>query len=116
MTVLGLGVLCVAALLARRALAGRAVAAGGMRVMGRLAIEPRRSLVLVEAGGRQFLVGVGDGPMTLLAELTRADAAGMVAVENKQSGLNVFENKQSGLNVSEPALLRAWRRVVGGRA
>jgi flagellar biosynthetic protein FliO len=103
-TVILLGGLCVAALLARRALAQRAANAGGMRLVGRLAIEPRRSLVLVEAGGRRFLVGVGEGPMTMLAEL------------EPDAQLAAVENKQSGLNVGEPVLLRAWRRVVGGRA
>jgi flagellar biosynthetic protein FliO len=105
LTVLLLSGLCVAALLARRALGGRA-AVGDMRVVGRLAIEPRRSLVLVDVGGRRFLVGVGEGPMTLLAEL--APTTEMTAAP--------VENKQSGLIVSEPVLVRAWRRVVGGRA
>jgi flagellar biosynthetic protein FliO len=120
-TVVLLGALCVAALLARRALGRRGATAGGMRVVGRLGIEPRRSLVLVEAGGRRFLVGVGEGPMTLLAELEAEADPNFVPLQNKQAGLNVNKNIQAGLNVSESGLLRAWRRVImggggGGRA
>ena len=40
-----------------------------MRVVGRLALEPRRSIYLVEVGGKCFMVGVGDGPMTMLGEV-----------------------------------------------
>ncbi len=84
---------CVAAWLALRAL-GRRAPAGAMRVLERLPLEPRRSLVLVQVGGRVFLVGVGDGPMALLAEVDRPELP----------------------DASEPAVQRAWRRVVGGRA
>ena len=34
-----------------------------------LPLEPRRSVFVIETAGRCFLVGVGDGPMALLAEL-----------------------------------------------
>jgi flagellar biogenesis protein FliO len=52
----------------------------GMRVVGRLALEPRRSIYVVEIGARRFMVGVGDGPMTMLGEvelpsLTKQDVA-----------------------------------------
>jgi flagellar biogenesis protein FliO len=40
-----------------------------VRVIGRCFLEPRRSVYLIQAGGRFFLVGVGDGPMSLLAEI-----------------------------------------------
>jgi flagellar biogenesis protein FliO len=43
-----------------------------VRVLGRCFLEPRRSVYLLEAGGRCFLVGVGEGPMTLLAEIDKA--------------------------------------------
>ncbi len=82
------------ALLALRLGARREAATAGMRVLGRLALEPRRSIYLVEAGGRCFVVGVGDGPMALLAEVERPVLPAEI----------------------EPAMLRAWRRVVGGRA
>ena len=47
------------------------------RVVARCPLEPRRSVYLIEAAGRCFLVGVGDGPMSLLAEL---DASRVPAV------------------------------------
>jgi flagellar biogenesis protein FliO len=50
-----------------------------MRVVGRLALEPRRSIYLVEIGGRCFMVGVGEGPMTMLGEVD-APAAPLRAV------------------------------------
>ncbi len=43
-----------------------------IRVLGRCFLEPRRSVYLIAAGGRCFLVGVGDGPMSLLAEIDEA--------------------------------------------
>jgi flagellar biogenesis protein FliO len=52
---------------------------GGMRVLGRLALEPRRAIYLVEVGGRCFMIGVGDGPMTMLAEVERPPPLSVVA-------------------------------------
>jgi len=43
-----------------------------VRVIGRCFLEPRRSVYLIESGGRCFLVGVGDGPMSMLAEIDKA--------------------------------------------
>lgn len=43
-----------------------------IRVRGRCTLEPRRSLYLVETGGRCFLIGVGDGPIGLVAEIDQA--------------------------------------------
>ena len=48
----------------------------GMRVVGRLALEPRRSIYLVEVGSKRFMVGVGDGPMTMLGEVEAPAATG----------------------------------------
>ncbi len=66
-----LGVVCLVAWGALRLLAGRGVgkASGAVRVVARCPLEPRRSVYVVEAAGRSFLIGVGDGPMTVLAEL-----------------------------------------------
>ncbi len=66
-----LGVVCLVAYGALRWLARRGVGrtVGPLRVVARCPLEPRRSVYLIEAGGRCFLVGVGDGPMALLAEL-----------------------------------------------
>jgi len=66
-----LGVVCLVAWGTLRLLAGRGVgkASGAIRVVARCPLEPRRSVFVIETAGRCFLVGVGDGPMSLLAEL-----------------------------------------------
>ena len=66
-----LGAVCVVAWLALKLLAGRGFgkASGAIRVLARCPLEPRRSVYVIEAAGRCFLVGVGDGPMTVLSEL-----------------------------------------------
>jgi flagellar biosynthetic protein FliO len=66
-----LGVVCLVAWGVLKLLAGRGVgkASGAVRVVARCPLEPRRSVYVIEAGGRAFLVGVGDGPMAVLAEL-----------------------------------------------
>ena len=66
-----LGVVCVVAWGTLRLLAGRGIgkASGAIRVVARCPLEPRRSVFVIETAGRCFLVGVGDGPMALLAEL-----------------------------------------------
>jgi len=66
-----LGAVCVVAWLALKLLAGRGVgkASGAVRIVARCPLEPRRSVYVIEAAGRCFLVGVGDGPMAVLAEL-----------------------------------------------
>ena len=69
-----LGVVCLVAWGTLRLLAGRGVgkASGAIRVLARCPLEPRRSVYVIETAGRCFLVGVGDGPMALLAELDAA--------------------------------------------
>ena len=71
---IGLTVACAAALVLLKWQARARAETAGMRVLGRLALEPRRSIYLVEAGGRCFLVGVGDGPMTMLGEVDKPAA------------------------------------------
>lgn len=68
---LSLGAVCVVAWAVLRVLAGKGVgrASGAIRVVARCPLEPRRSLYVVEVAGRCFLVGVGDGPMSMLAEV-----------------------------------------------
>jgi flagellar biosynthetic protein FliO len=70
---LSLGLVCVLAWVALRWLAKRGVGrgVGALKIVARCPLEPRRSVYLIEAGGRVFMVGVGDGPMSLLAELDR---------------------------------------------
>jgi len=48
--------------------AGR-TAPGLLRLVTRCPLDPQRSLCIAEAAGRFFLLGIGDGPPVLLAEL-----------------------------------------------
>jgi flagellar biosynthetic protein FliO len=75
-----LGIVCLLAYVALRWMSRRGVGRsdGPLQVIARCSLEPRRSAYIVKAAGRCFLIGVGDGPMALLAEL---DAA---AVEDSQ--------------------------------
>ena len=77
MSFASLGVVCVVAYVALKWLAGRGVgrAMGAVKVLARCPLEPRRSIYLIETAGRCFLVGVGDGPMSLLAEVDAAKIA-----------------------------------------
>src|SRR5437660_757794 len=77
LTFVSLGIVCLIAYVALRWLARRGLgrSSGPLRVISRCSLEPRRSLYLVEAAGRCFMVGVGDGPMALLAELDPAVVA-----------------------------------------
>jgi|SRR4051812_4681646 flagellar biosynthetic protein FliO len=71
---LSLGVVCLVAYAALKLLAGKGFgkASGAVRVLARCPLEPRRSVYVIEAAGKCLLVGVGDGPMTVLAELDAA--------------------------------------------
>lgn len=75
LSLLSLAIVCLFAYVALRWLGRRG--GGGrfdsaMRVRGRCFLEPRRSLYIVEAAGRCFLIGVGDGPLNLIAEIDPA--------------------------------------------
>jgi flagellar biogenesis protein FliO len=58
-----------------------------VRVLGRCALEPRRAVYLLQVAGRCFLVGVGDGPMSLLAEIDPAALTGETAGPSVERGL-----------------------------
>jgi len=74
-SLVSLGIVCVLAYVSLRFLGKRGIgrASGPIRVLARCPLEPRRALYLVETAGRCFLVGVGDGPMTMLAEVGAAE-------------------------------------------
>jgi flagellar biogenesis protein FliO len=74
-SVISLGVVCLLAYLGLKLLARRGVgrASGPIRIVARCPLEPRRSLYLVETAGRFFLLGVGEGPLTMLADLGALD-------------------------------------------
>jgi flagellar biosynthetic protein FliO len=78
-----LGLVCLVAYLALRWLSRRGVGRpeGPLQVIARCSLEPRRSLYVVQAAGRCFLVGVGEGPMALLAELDAATVKAQAVVE-----------------------------------
>jgi flagellar protein FliO/FliZ len=80
-SLLVLVLVCVVAWVALRLLGkwleGRRVGTG-VTVIGRVPLEPRRSLYVVEAGGRRLLLGSSEGGVTLLTELA-ADAEPVAA-------------------------------------
>ena len=86
-TTLALVAVCALAVLVLRLLRRRSSGARGLRVVARLALEPRRSMYVVEAAGKFLLVGVGDGPMTTLAEL---DATEVAALEKADAEAPTF--------------------------
>ncbi|MBT3182534.1 MAG: flagellar biosynthetic protein FliO [Deltaproteobacteria bacterium] len=43
-------------------------------ILGRYQLEPRRSLYLVEVGGRYFVIGSADHGINLISELSMAEA------------------------------------------
>lgn len=73
-TVLALLLVCVLAYLALRFGLRRmrgVTGDGSLRLVARLALEPRRNVYLVEACGRCFLIGSGEAGVTLLAEVAQ---------------------------------------------
>jgi flagellar biosynthetic protein FliO len=74
LSLLSLAMVCLSAYVVLRWLSRRGVGRsdGPVRVLARCPLEPKRAVYLVQAGGRCFLVGVGDGPMAMLAELDPA--------------------------------------------
>lgn len=75
LSLVSLAVVCLLAYLvlrwfSRRGVGGRSE--GPVRVLARCSLEPRRAVYLLQVAGRCFLVGVGDGPMSLLAEIDPA--------------------------------------------
>jgi flagellar protein FliO/FliZ len=85
-TLLALAAVCLIAILALRYGLRRLSVFGGreggrIKVVERVAMDARRSLYLVDVGGRLLLLGAGDGPMTLLAEI---DAASLPPVPERR--------------------------------
>jgi flagellar biosynthetic protein FliO len=78
MSLASLGLVCMVAWAALRWLGrrwGGNQNEGGLRVLARLGLEPRRTLYVVQAGPRRFLIGSGEGGVSLLAELAESDIA-----------------------------------------
>lgn len=74
MSLVSLAIVCFAAFFVLRWLNRKGVGRSDdcIRILGRCFLEPRRSVYVIEAGGRCFLLGVGEGPMSLLAEIDKA--------------------------------------------
>ncbi len=74
MSLVSLAVVCLLAYVALRWFSRRGAgrSEGPVRVLARCSLEPRRAVYLLRVAGRCFLVGVGDGPMSLLAEIDPA--------------------------------------------
>ena len=89
-----LAVVCLVAYGALRWFARRGVgrSEGPVRVLARCSLEPRRAVYLLQVAGRCFLVGVGDGPMSLLAEIDPAAVTSEIgAGAPAQGGLRFAE-------------------------
>lgn len=71
LTFVSLGLVCLLAYFSLKWISRRGVGQGGgpIRLIARCSPEPKRSIFLIEAAGRCFLVGASDGGMNLLAEL-----------------------------------------------
>ena len=85
MSFVSLALVCFVAFFVLRWLGRRGVGRSDdcVRVLGRCFLETRRSVYLIETGGRCFLVGVADGPMSLLAEIDKAAIPAQAAVGDK---------------------------------
>jgi len=91
-SLVSLGVVCVIAWVSLRFLGRRGFgrASGPIKIVARCPLEPRRALYVVETAGRCFLIGVGDGPMTMLAEVG-ADAVKASLPEPTEAGSKFAE-------------------------
>jgi flagellar biosynthetic protein FliO len=83
-TLVVLAVVCVLAWLVlrfwvRRAYAGQS--RGPIRVLARAPLEPRRTLYVIEVGGKCLLIGSGEGPLANLGEVDGAKVRVALAAE-----------------------------------
>ena len=94
LSLVSLALVCLLAYVALRWFSRRGVgrSEGPVRILARCSLEPRRAVYLLQVAGRCFLVGVGDGPMALLAEF---DPAAM------KSGTGAEAPVQAGLRFAE---------------
>jgi flagellar biosynthetic protein FliO len=85
-----LGLVCLIAYVALRWLGGRRNPGdnpGPLRVLARRSLDQKRSVFVIEAAERCFLVGAGDGAMTLLAELDKTAVQRDLAVAPPSAGV-----------------------------
>ena len=83
LSLVSLAAVCLLAYAALRWFSRRGVGGseGPVRVVARCSLEPRRAVYLLQVAGRCFLVGVGDGPMSMLAEIDPAAVTGATGAE-----------------------------------
>ena len=99
-TMLVLVAVCGVAWLVLRVGAKRLAPSGGagpLRIVARLALEPRRTVYLVDAAGKTLLLGASEaGPLTVLAELDGgAVAAALAQAPAKRSFLELLQAKRA---------------------
>ena len=54
-------------------------ASGPLRLLGRLPLEPRRSVYLVQVGQRVFVVGSSEGGLAALGEMSADELSDLLA-------------------------------------
>lgn len=84
-----LGLVCLAAFVVLRWMAGRTPGRnlGPLRVLARQNLDPKRSVFVIEAAQRCFLVGAGEDAMTLIAELDKEAVMQDLALKKASSPL-----------------------------
>ncbi len=98
-TTLALLAVCALAALVLRLLKGKSNSSTGeLRVIARLSLEPRRSIYIVAAAGKYLVVGVGDGPMAVLAELDPVEGKKVEEAEAASQGAGLVELAKRALS------------------
>ena len=69
---------------------------GALELVGRLAVDARRSIVLVKIGEMVFVVGVGDGGMTKLGEIAASSLPARAATEPRSFAAVLAKALQRG--------------------
>ena len=71
---------------------------GGMKVLSRLPLAQDKQLVLVEAGGRYWLLGVSPAGIQLVAELTEDQAGTYKMQDPQEKNLNFVDILKKGFS------------------
>ena len=114
-----LGVVCIAAFVAVRVF-GRLLATGRSRgahlldVVARVALEPRRSLYVVEVAGKTLLVGTSEMGLSLLSELDGSEVKSRMAAQQSFGGLvrSAWSKRRGNSTASEASPVREGDRVT----
>lgn len=71
--VLALAIVLIRYVLPKGGKWGRRSKGGWVQIIDRFALEPRKSLYVVKIAGRYFVLGAGEGSLSLIQELTAAE-------------------------------------------